>query len=131
MPKESARYDQHMNEPPETTEVTVTFSAAEMRMLEERARAAGQSLEEFIRERVIAASGHEAQVFRFLVEELARAGDEARQALSALDAQLASGADESREARRARIAKEVRESFTPSELDALKRLFTSALGPLP
>ena len=110
----------------ETTAVSVSFSAAEKRMLERRARAAGQTLDEYIRERVIAESGCEEQVFGFLVDELVEVGERTRQAIAVQDAASSDEPGGSREARRARIAKEIRQSLTQRELDALTSLFKSA-----
>lgn len=112
-----------------TAPVSVNFSAAEKRMLMLRARSAGQTLGEYIRERVVVESGPFEQVLRFLAEELALVGDQARQAVTAQQAESAGSSGhprESREAQRARIAKEVRETLTQNELDALASLFRPA-----
>ena len=113
-----------------TTPVRATFSAAEKRVLALRARVAGQTLEAYIRERVITESGCEDRVFRFLADEISRSVDEAQRAIAALEAQGGSGSEESRkmrDAHRGRIVKEMRESFTQCELDALASLFELAL----
>lgn len=112
-----------------TLPISVNFSAAEKRMLTRRSRDAGQTLAEYIRERVLAEADCEEQVLRFLANELTRTADEARRVVAEGQAQTEASIEEpqeSREAQRDRIAKEVRESFTQRELDALARLFKPA-----
>lgn len=113
------------NSAKEMTSFSVKFRAAEKRMLIVCARAAGQTLEVYIRERVIGESGFKRDVFRFLVNELSRSGDEAHEAIEKLE-QSSFQSRERREARGAHIAQEVRESFTQREFIALATLFESA-----
>lgn len=122
----------------ETAPVSVNFSAAEKRMLMRRSKDAGQTLPEYIRERVLAEASCEEQVLRFLDDELTRTAKDARRAVAKQQTQGEASIEESREspeAQRDRIAKEVRESLTQRELGALARLlkpaFDAGLWPEP
>lgn len=113
----------------ESAPVSVNFSAAEKRMLTRCARDAGQTLGEYIRERVLSEAGCEEQILRVLANEVTRTAEDARRAVAEGQAQTEASIgepQESREAQRDRIAKEVRESLTQRELDALARFFKPA-----
>lgn len=122
----------------ETAPVSVNLSAAEKRMLMRRSKDAGQTLAEYIRERVLAEACCEEQVLRFLADELNRNAEDARRAVAKGQSQAGANIEEPREspaAQRDRIAKEVRESLTQHELDVLARLlkpaFDAGLWPEP
>lgn len=112
-----------------TAPVSVNFSAAEKSMLSHRARDAGQTPGEYIRERVLAEADCEEQILRFMADELTRTAEDAKRVVAEGRARDESDVEEpweSPEAQRGRIAKAVRESFTQRELDALARLFKPA-----
>lgn len=118
----------------EAASISVNFSVAEKNTLTRRARMGGQTLNEYIRERVLTEAGCEEQVLRFLMDELTRVADENRQAVAEEKAKAKASANksqESREAKTARIAKEMRESFTQAELDAGARVLKIAFDPRP
>lgn len=97
-------------------------------MLMRRARDSGQTLAEYIRERVLAEAGCEEQVFRLLADELTRVAGETKRAIAEGRSPAAKAKEirESPEAQRHRIMKEIRESLTQRELDALARLLKPA-----
>lgn len=117
-----------MSHPDMSTEpVTVTFTVNEKRRLERVARDFGQTLDEYIRERVLAESSCEEQVLRFLADELAATAQQAEQAL----ARMRSEEDPRKPAEMPqeeadRIVREVRASLKEEELDALARFFKPA-----
>lgn len=110
----------------ENSTVSVTFSADQRAMLTRRAHDAGQSIDEYIRERVLEETTSGEQALRFLVEELTKVADENRQALPETKPLADTGTKDHREtdeARRARIAREVRDSFTQHELAERRKLW--------
>lgn len=120
----------------ETTPISVNFTAAEKRMLMQRSRETGQILAEYIRERVLAEVSCEEQVLRFLADELTQIAKKARRVVAAGQAQIdvsTEELEESLEAQRARIVKEVRESLSEQQIDALahflKPAFDAGLWP--
>lgn len=105
--------------------IGVEFSAEELRLLERRARDAGQTTAAYVHKQVVAEVGCEEDVLRLLVEEMARIKEAGKRAI-ARDRQRAQMPIESLEAQKARILKEVRQSLSPNELDAMIRFFKPA-----
>lgn len=101
--------------------VTVNFSATDKLVLEARAEAAGQALDEYIRERVLSESDCEERVLGLLADQIAQIADKVKSSLVGEPGQ--EDPRESSEERRARVAKQVRDEFSQIDLAALSRLF--------
>lgn len=116
-----------MKPDPKSEAVTVRFSSTEKQGLEQLANLYGQTLAEYIRERVLAESGREEQVLRLLFDELASAAKAADQTkLKALVDEAPEQLTETSQAQRERIMKEVRASLTDAEIEGLRRFFQPA-----
>lgn len=105
--------------------IAISFTPEEKRKLVQLAGITGQSMADYIRERVLAESRAEEEVIGFLLNELAAA------AMSAVRAEIGQSAQEdagepveSPERQRDRIAKEVRASLSEEEIDALSQFMT-------
>ena len=110
-----------------TESISVSVTPQEKRKLEGLADLVGQSLADYVRERLLAESTAEGEAFRFLLDELNRAAGAANQAVVGDTA----GSDpgrliESEQAQRDRIAREVRASFSDKQMEALRQFFAPA-----
>ena len=121
-----------------TESVRVAFTAEEKRKLVESACIEGRSLADYIRERVLAECRVEDEVFRLLLNELARAAMPLQRAGTGQpDPDDASAPQELPEQQRARIVKEVRASLSGEQIEALSRFLSPAFeqglwaGPMP
>lgn len=100
----------------------MSFTVNEKRRLECLAMGFGQTLSEYIRERVLAESGCEEQVLRFLADQLTATGREARESLARMHSEEGAHTRiETAQEDRDRIVKEVRDSLSAEELEALAR----------
>ncbi|MCD9006303.1 hypothetical protein LDO31_08655 [Luteimonas sp. XNQY3] len=108
--------------------IVVTFTSEERHKLAQLSELSGQSLADYIRERVLAESRAEEEVIRFLLNELVAAAMSAERAGIAQSAQ--EGARESVASldrqRDRRIAKEVRASLSDEQIDALAQFLSPA-----
>lgn len=109
---------------PNVETVAVRFSSEEKRRLEQLAGQFGHTLAEYIRDRVLAESSCEEQVLRFLADELTAKMKKTEQAFEQMQsARPPQKPSETPEEQKARIVKEVRDSLTEEELDALAHFF--------
>src|SRR5690606_21758431 len=107
----------------------VTFTREEKRRLVRLADIGGQSLADYIRERVLAESRAEEEAIRFLLNEVAVAAMAAQRAQSGQSGREgASEPVESPKRQRDRIAKEVRASLSGEQIDALSRMLAPAFN---
>ena len=103
--------------------IAIGFSAEERHRLAHLASLSGQSLSEYIRERVLAESRCEEQILRFLSGELSTIARAAKEATAPPALEDATRPAETPQAQRERLVKEVRDSLAEGELEALAQFF--------
>ncbi|WP_202151427.1 hypothetical protein [Stenotrophomonas maltophilia] len=116
----------------------VAFTSEEKRKLVECARIEGESLADYIRERVLSECRVEDEVFHLLLNDLARIAMPLQRARTGQpDPDDAIARQELPEQQRARIAKEVRASLSGEQIEALSQFLNPAFeqglwpGPMP